>query len=86
MGPVDTSSIYFDQAPDRFLEETDFLTDTLEPPESHELMGLSREIWQKFVDNKPTEYDFVNKINLWRNFIAHLRVCNSFNETSFNSY
>lgn len=60
--------------PDKFLANADFVLNTLDPPEDCELTGLSREIWYQFEDNKPTVYDFANKINLWRNIQDHISV------------
>lgn len=67
--------IYCSSSPDKFLQISNIILKTLEPPDNCPFKGLSKEIWDKFNDNKQTIDKFTNKINLWKQLNKLIKVC-----------
>ena len=65
---------YCREEPDKLYKNLEVLLKTISPPEDVELKGLSKEIWDKFEENKQTILQFTNKINLWNRLNKEIKV------------
>lgn len=75
MAELDGLQKFCSEAPDRFFRNSDqILMNKLEPPRNCDLSDLSEEIWEKFQENKQTDVQFTNKINLWKRLNNHIKV------------
>lgn len=54
---------------DTFEKNPDFMLNAPNAPEHCNLTGLSKQIWDKYQDNKQTENDFHNKVLAWKGIL-----------------
>lgn len=62
------------EAPDKFLQHAEIINSAQRPENLSVCDNLSKEIFEKYLENKQTVEIFRNKMNLWKRMNNNLKV------------